>query len=106
MQIYDLKDFVNGWFIGFFEPSIHKTENFEICLKHFKSNDREEAHFQKISTEISIVVSGVVQFNDEVFYPNAIISILPGEIANFVCLEDAIVVGIKFPSVPEDKVLA
>ena len=51
------------------------------------------------------MVSGVVQFNDQTFFPNSIISILPGEVAKFVCLEDAIVVGIKFPSIPDDKVI-
>lgn len=106
MQKHNLKDFVGGWLIGNFDPTTFRTKDFEVSVKRFKSGEMEPAHFQKIATEITIVVEGTISINNEVYGLDQIIVIEPYEIAAFKSITDSVLVCIKFPSIPEDKILA
>ena len=100
----NLSEFVNGWFLGNFYPSI-KHENFEVGFKRYQKGDREPRHHQETAYEISVVTYGVVQIGDEVLRENEILLIEPGEVASFLCIEDAGILVVKSPSLPSDKVL-
>ena len=106
MKIHSLNEMVGGWFIGNFEPTIHSTELFEVCLKRYKKGEKEMGHFQRIATEYTLVVSGRIRLGAREFGENEIIEIPPLEIADFESLTDSIVVAIKTPSLPTDKVIA
>jgi hypothetical protein len=106
MQVYNLSEFRGGWFLGNFTPSIDQSKLFEVAVKKFLKGEKEPAHYQKIATEITVVVSGKIRLGVRVFNQNEIIRIEPFESVDFECLENCEIVCIKFPSLPEDKVLS
>ena len=106
MKIAKLSDFTNGWFLGNFEPSLFKSPDFEICVKNFKKGEVEAAHFQRIATEVTVVLSGSVRMGEHVLQVDDILTIYKDEICDFEALTDCKVLGVKFPSLPNDKVLA
>ena len=100
-----LDEFSGGWFIGNFEPTLVGTTDFEVCLKRYKRGVREPEHFQRVSTEVTLVIEGLCRIGTEVLCGNDIIEIAPNESADFEALEDVVLVAVKFPSLPSDKVL-
>jgi hypothetical protein len=105
MKLERLENFNGGWFIGDFTPSLLATSDFEVCIKHFKKGDFEPNHFQKRATEFTIVVSGLCRMGLITLSPGDILVLDPSEISDFLAIEDSVVIGIKTPSIPEDKVL-
>ena len=106
MILARIEDFKDGWFIGNFSPSILQTGDFEVCLKTFRSGDKEPSHYQKSSTEITVVVSGSCRMGSVHLSAGDILVLDAGEISDFEAIDDCVVVGIKSPSVPDDKALA
>jgi len=106
MKLAKLSEFTNGWFIGNFNPSLFKNEDFEVCVKNFKKGDVEAAHFQRVATEVTVVLSGSVRMGDHILQIDDILTIYKDEVCDFEALTDCKVLGIKFPSLSEDKVLA
>ena len=106
MKLAKLSEFTNGWFLGDFSPSLFKNEDFEVCVKNFKKGDVEAAHFQKVATEVTVILSGSVRMGDHILQVDDILTIYKDEVCDFEALSDCKVLGIKFPSLPEDKVLA
>jgi hypothetical protein len=102
----NLSEYKNGWLLGNFSPAVIQTNDFEVCVKTFKSGDRETSHYQVIATEITLVLSGKVRMGEIFLTEDEILVVDPGEIVDFEALTDCKVLGIKFPSLPEDKVLA
>ena len=102
----NLSEYKNGWLLGNFNPAVIQTSDFEVCVKTFKVGDRETSHYQVIATEITVVLSGKVRMGEILLTEDDILVIEPGEIVDFEALTDCKVLGIKFPSLPEDKVLA
>lgn len=105
MKTYKLGDFTGGWVIGDFSPSLFINTGVEVAIKRFKFADVEPSHKQLVATEITIVVEGRIKMGSDVFSKNDIAVIEPGEYADFEALEHSVVVCIKFPSIPEDKIL-
>ena len=106
MKTFNLEDFIGGWFIGNFSPSLFSNRDFEVAVKYFKKDETEQAHFQKIATEITVVISGEIKINEKEFRQGSIILLEPYEVAAFVCVQDCALVCVKWPSLPSDKVLA
>jgi hypothetical protein len=103
MQKFRIENFLRGWFIGDFCPSVLKTKDFEVgVLTHYKNENWPE-HYQKIATEFNVLISGSLSINNETFIPGDIFIIKPGEIIKPIFNEDCIVVCIKVPSIPNDK---
>ncbi len=102
----NLSEYKNGWLLGNFSPAVIQTTDFEVCVKAFKLGDRETSHYQVIATEITLVLSGKVRMGEILLAEDEILVVEPGEIVDFEALTDCKVLGIKFPSLPEDKVLA
>lgn len=103
MTVVDLTQMTKGWFIGNFEPSLLKTNDVEVAVKRYKKGDSEEAHYHKIATEFTVVLSGCVRMGKEVHGRDSIIKIEPGEATDFECLEDAVTVVVKIPGANNDK---
>jgi mannose-6-phosphate isomerase-like protein (cupin superfamily) len=105
VKISRLQDFKLGWFIGNFSPSLFQTKEFEICVKYFKAGDLEKEHYQNVATEVTAIISGTAKIGSVEVGPGDIIEIGPLEVASFEAVTDVALVAIKFPSLPEDKVL-
>lgn len=105
MKLDRIENFRGGWFIGDFSPTLLATSNFEVCIKYFKGGDFEPNHFQERATEFTIVVSGLCRMGSLTLSPGDIVVLDPGEESDFLAIEDSVVLGIKTPSLPGDKVL-
>jgi quercetin dioxygenase-like cupin family protein len=103
MQIGKLLNMKKGWFIGDFSPTMVKTRSAEVAVKHYNKGDREERHYHKVATEITVVVSGKVRMNGIEYKAGDIIVINPNESTDFEALEDSVNTVVKIPGVPDDK---
>jgi mannose-6-phosphate isomerase-like protein (cupin superfamily) len=103
MKITKLEKYFRGWFIGNFEPTCYKTEDFEVGLLTHKKGEFWAPHIHKISTEINLLVEGEMIMNDEKINKGDIFIIEPNEIATPIFLTDCKVLVIKTPSLPGDK---
>lgn len=106
MKAAKLCDMTRGWFVGAFEPSVVQTELCEAAVKHFKAGDKEEAHFHKIATETTVVISGEVRMFKQIWRTGDIVVAEPGDITSFEALTEAVLAVVKTPGVLNDKYLA
>lgn len=100
-----VKDFVNGWLIGDFEPSLLKNKLIEVAIQSYQAGDEEAEHYHKIGTEISIVITGSALFNNDVVNAGEGIIINPKKSNIFKAITDCNVLVIKYPSDTNDKYL-
>ena len=105
MDKIKISDFVGGWFVGDFEPSLFKNQHVEVGVKFFQTGDTELSHKQILATEITVVSEGCVRIGDLILGVGEILVIPPGEYADFEALTDGSLTCVKFPSIPSDKVL-
>lgn len=61
MRIEHIDNFTKGWFIGNFDPSLKRTENFEIAYHKHPHGYECVPHYHKITTEYNYVISGRIQ---------------------------------------------
>lgn len=101
-----LEDMVKGWFVGNFEPTLYKTNAVEAAVKVYKAGDHEDAHYHKIATELTVIVSGKVRMNGVEYGPGDIIVMEPGEVTDFEALTDAVNAVVKLPGANNDKYAA
>jgi hypothetical protein len=106
MQRFQIKEFVRGWFIGDFEPSVLRTSFFEVGVLEHRQGEQWPAHYQKIATEYNVLLSGSLSINGEMISVGDIFIIPPMEISVPIFHEDCRVLCIKVPSMPNDKVNA
>lgn len=105
MNVYKVNDFVKGWFVGPFEPSLHPTEAFECALKRYVAGEKEPMHKHEVATEYTVITEGSVRMNGVEYGPDSIIEILPGEATDFEALTDVTTMVVKIPGVRGDKYL-
>ncbi|WP_063660008.1 cupin domain-containing protein [Aliivibrio fischeri] len=103
MDKYNIDNFVRGWFVGGFEPTLYKTTDVEVAVQHFKKGDKERSHCHRIATEITMVVSGKASMKGMILKSGDIIRINPGEFTDFEALEDTITTVVKLPGALNDK---
>lgn len=103
MQITKLDNMVKGWFVGYFEPSLIKTKDVEVAVKHYRAGDYESPHFHKIATELTVIITGEVEMNGIMYSSGDIITIEPGECTDFKVLSDSITTVVKIPGAIHDK---
>lgn len=103
MKEYDLDHMVKGWFVGDFTPTVIKSQEFEVAVKHYKKGDYEPSHYHKIATEVTVICSGSVKMNGKEHQAGSIIVIEPNEDTDFFALEDTITCVVKTPSAKSDK---
>lgn len=94
-----------GWFIGNFEPTVLKTNDLEVAVKEYKKGEYENLHYHKIATEITVIISGKVRMNGNIYIKGDIIKIYPNESTDFEVLEDTITTVVKLPGANSDKYL-
>ena len=103
MDILKMKDMKGGWFIGNFEPTTFKTEQFEVCYKQHTKGEQWQTHYHKEGTEINYLVDGKMIIQNKELNKGDIFILHPFEIADPIFLEDCTVLIIKTPSKPGDK---
>lgn len=106
MKTSNLKDFIKGWFVGNFEPSLYKTECFEIACKTFLAGEYEPCHFHKIAEEFTLVVDGIIKMNNCEYKKDDIIHVEMNENIDFVSVTDSCIIVVKIPSAQNDKFLS
>jgi quercetin dioxygenase-like cupin family protein len=101
-----LSNMKGGWFIGNFTPSCMRTNDCEVAIKSYKKGDYEEAHYHKIATEYTAIITGRVKMNGIEYGTGDIIIMGPNESTDFECLVDGTInVVVKIPGVSNDKYL-
>jgi quercetin dioxygenase-like cupin family protein len=98
-----LDEMVRGWFVGDFEPTVERSTQVEVAIKHYAAGDAEERHVHRIASELTAVVSGSVRMGGAELHAGDIVRIPPGRPSDFLALTDAVVVAVKLPAVPGDK---
>jgi hypothetical protein len=105
MIIDNIKNMSNGWFIGDFQPSIVKTNLFEIGHHHYKKGFVGQKHIHKIATEINYIIKGKLIASGKELTSGDIWIYEPEEISDVTFLEDTDLIIIKHPSITDDKYL-
>lgn len=105
MRRFDLREMTGGWFIGNFVPTAVHSEEFEVTIRKYIAGDREQKHFQLTATEVTAIIEGRARMGDQLLVANDIIILEPYESYDFEALTDVTLVAVKFPSIPNDKVL-
>lgn len=103
MIIDHISNMFRGWFIGNFEPSIYKTDQFEVAILSHHKGEKWPVHYHKEAIEINVLISGKMILNNKLFTPGNIFLIEKNEIADPEFLEDCTIVCVKTPSIPGDK---
>lgn len=103
MIIDKLDNMLRGWFIGNFEPSIYKTDKFEVGILFHPKGEKWPKHYHKEAVEINVLISGKMIINGKSLSPGNIFLIEKTEIADPEFLEDCTIVCVKSPSMPGDK---
>ena len=100
-----LEDMTKGWFVGAFEPTVLHTSDCEVAIKQYRTGDQEAAHYHRIATEITVILSGHVRMAGGEWYAGDIILLEPGEASDFEALSDTVTVVVKHPGAANDKYL-
>ena len=103
MNIKKIDDFIRGWIIGNFEPSLLKTELFEVGLMRHKAGEVWPKHYHKVGTEYNVLVSGKMIIQGKELISGDVFVFNPGEVADPIFLEDCSVLVVKVPSILGDK---
>lgn len=99
----NINEYIRGWLIGNFEPSVKKEELFEIGLLQHKKMEKWPFHYHKKSTEINILIEGKMIINNIEINSGNIFIFNKNIIACPIFLEDCKIICIKIPSVIGDK---
>ena len=105
MKSAKINQMVRGWFVGNFEPSVLKTDECEVGVKSYKAGEYESAHFHKIATEITMIVSGTVRMFGQEWAAGDIVIIEPNDVTDFYAITDTVNVVVKVPGAMNDKYL-
>lgn len=103
MKVGKLSEFYRGWVIGNFEPSLHKTQDFEVGILTHPKGEKWPAHYHKVATEYNILISGTMKLCGVELVPGDTFIIEPLEVADPTFHEDCTIVCIKIPSDTKDK---
>ena len=105
MRQYQLDDMLRGWFVGDFEPTVYRTSDVEVAIKHYAAGDAEPRHVHKRATELTAVIAGRVRMDGRELQAGDIVELSPGDPSDFLALSDAVIVAVKLPAVAGDKYL-
>jgi mannose-6-phosphate isomerase-like protein (cupin superfamily) len=100
---HKLDEMVRGWFVGDFEPTVERSSDVEVAIKHYAAADAEERHVHKVAAELTAVISGRIRMDGVELGPGDIARIPPGQPSDFLALTDAVLVCVKLPAVAGDK---
>lgn len=103
MEIHKLKDFIGGWFVGGFQPTVHYNFDFEVGYKSFKRGESHATHYHKVAKEINLIIEGTVKVQDHILHKDDIFVIKPYEVTEIEFLKDTKILVVKTPSRSGDK---
>lgn len=103
MKVSNIKSYVNGWFIGNFNPTLLKTEEFEVAHHFYVKGFRGDQHIHKIATEYNYILSGKLIASGKTLGDGDIFIYETFEVSDVLFLEDTHLIIIKTPSAPNDK---
>jgi len=103
MHVTKLSDYIRGWFIGDFKPTVLRTKDFEVGVLTHKKDEKWPAHYHKQSIEYNVLVSGKMIVQGKELNSGDIFVFDKGEIADPVFVEECTIVCVKVPSIPSDK---
>ena len=103
MIVENISNMTKGWFIGNFDPSLYKTNDVEVAVKHYKAGDHENKHYHKIATEYTVIIEGEVEMNGVRYKKDDIVVMEPGEATDFTAITDSTNVVVKIPGANNDK---
>jgi len=98
-----IENYIRGWFIGNFEPSILKTKEFEVAIISHHKDEKIPLHYHSELEEYNVLLSGSMIVNNETLSEGDIFVLVRKEVVDVTVLEDSKVLCIKVPSIPEDK---
>ena len=103
MNVTKLSDYVRGYFIGNFEPSLLKTKDFEVAVISHEKDEHIPKHYHSIATEYNILLSGKMFINNKTIEPGDIFVFEKNEAVDAKVMESSQVLCVKVPSVIGDK---
>lgn len=103
MKVQNIKDFYRGWFIGDFEPSILKTDKFEIAVLNHARGEIWPKHYHAVATEYNVLLEGHMTVCGVELFKNDVFTIYPNEVADPIFHEDCRILCVKVPSLRGDK---
>jgi quercetin dioxygenase-like cupin family protein len=103
MEKRRIEEMVRGWFIGNFEPSVLKTEQFEVGILTHPAGEKWPSHYHAVATEYNVLIAGKMILQGQELITGDIFVLHPEEIADPTFLEDCTVLCVKTPSVKNDK---
>ena len=103
MKILKIKDMTGGWFVGNFEPSAFKTDDFEVSYKIHPKGESWPKHYHKKATEINYLIRGKMENDGVELNAGDVFIINPNEIVVPNFLEDCEVICVKTCSDKNDK---
>ena len=103
MDVYNIKNFKNGWFIGNFEPSIFKNPFFEVAHHFHAKGYTGPLHTHFVAEEVTYIVKGSLVASGKKMTAGDMFVYHPKEVADVTFLEDTDLIVIKWPSVINDK---
>jgi quercetin dioxygenase-like cupin family protein len=103
IEQFKLDEMTKGWFIGAFEPTLFNTTDVEVGVKNYKAGDYEAAHYHKVATEFTVIISGTVEMSGRNYTQGDILKIAPGVSTDFKAITDVTTVVVKVPGASNDK---
>ncbi len=103
MKLNRIENMKGGWFVGNFEPTCYKTNDFEVSYKVHKRNEIWDTHYHTTVTEINYVIRGKMILQGQTLVQGDIFTLYPYEIADPIFIEDTEIICVKVPS-SNDKI--
>jgi hypothetical protein len=103
MIVSNIKSYTSGWFIGNFEPTLLKTEAFEVAHHFYHKGFKATPHIHKIATEYNYIINGQLIVSGKSLSSGDIFVYELNDISDVQFLEDTNLIIIKTPSIPTDK---
>jgi hypothetical protein len=105
MKIFDPTTMIGGWYIGNFAPAAYNTIEFEVGILKHKKGEQWPTHYHEHCTEINYLLEGEMTIGDKMLVGPTIFVLEPKEIADPVFITDCMLVVVKTPSIPGDKIV-
>lgn len=103
IERFSIDQFTRGWVIGKFEKSLFRDPSFEFAIKTMVASEIDVLHHHKIADEVTVIISGSVLVNGEVFSSGEIALIRAGESCQTEAITDTVMAVIKTPAASNDK---
>jgi len=98
-----LSDFLGGWLVGAFSPSLFSRGDIEVGVKTLKVGFVDEAHYHKNSSEYNVLLKGTLLQDGVVIEEGSIFIFRPGEVSRVSAIADSLILVIRDGSGVRDK---